>query len=92
MYCQLTNDGPRACKCEVCGKTRRGVPDCKRAMFHCDGELNGLGDKTERVLAAVGITEPLVKRAKRLLGLSPKCGCKKRKEWLNKVSDWWQGE
>lgn len=51
-----------------------------------------LGDWTERILAKVGITEDRYAAAKELFGLAPTCGCKERKEWLNKVSDWWRGQ
>ena len=51
----------------------------------------GLGDWTERVLQHVGVTEDRYKEAKELFGLTPTCNCPKRKEWLNKVSDWWAG-
>lgn len=45
----------------------------------------GLGDYTEKVLKSIGITEDKYKEAKKLFGMAPTCGCRKRKEWLNKV-------
>lgn len=51
-----------------------------------------LGDKVEAVLESIGITPDRYTKAKELFGLPPTCGCSKRKEWLNKVSDWWRGE
>lgn len=49
-----------------------------------------LGDTVENMLKSVGVTEDRYKEAKSLFGLPPTCGCSKRKEWLNKVSDWWR--
>lgn len=43
----------------------------------------GLGDLIESALSAVGITE---ERVTKLIGKD--CGCKARKEWLNRVSLW----
>lgn len=43
----------------------------------------GLGDAIESVLSAVGITPD---RVSRLIGKD--CGCKQRKEWLNRVTLW----
>ena len=42
----------------------------------------GLGDAIERVLGRFGITEERFKKAFRL----DECGCKSRKEWLNKFA------
>jgi hypothetical protein len=36
-------------------------------------------------LQSIGITEERYVEAKKLFGLAPKCGCNKRKRWLNKV-------
>ena len=46
----------------------------------------GFGDKVEKALKAMGITEDRYKEVKRMFGLPPKCNCSKRKAWLNKVS------
>ena len=43
----------------------------------------GLGDRVEQVLTSVGITS---ERVEGWLGMP--CGCKKRKEKLNKLGDW----
>lgn len=51
-----------------------------------------LGDFTERQLRKLGITKERYVEVKKLFGLSPICHCDKRKEWLNKVSDWWRNE
>ena len=45
----------------------------------------GLGDRVAAVLARVGATERRYKAAKRAIGLSGKCGCKGRKQRLNKL-------
>jgi hypothetical protein len=52
----------------------------------------GLGDAVESLLASIGVTQDRYKAAKELFGLPPNCGCTLRKEWLNKVSDWWNKE
>lgn len=49
-----------------------------------------LGDWTEKKLKQVGVSPERYTEAKTLFGFAPTCGCGKRKEWLNKVSDWWQ--
>jgi hypothetical protein len=51
-----------------------------------------LGDAVESVLAGIGITPDRYAAAKEFFGLPPNCGCAARKEWLNKVSDWWNKE
>ncbi len=43
----------------------------------------GLGDLIESTLSAVGITP---ERVTKLIGKD--CGCKQRKEWLNRVTLW----
>jgi hypothetical protein len=50
----------------------------------------GLGDAVESLLKGIGVTQDRYKAAKELFGLPPNCGCNARKEWLNKVSDWWR--
>ncbi len=52
----------------------------------------GLGDWTERMLSKAGVTQERYAAAKEMFGMAPTCNCAKRKEWLNKVSDWWRGE
>ncbi len=52
----------------------------------------GLGDYTEKLLAKIGVTPESYVAAKEFAGLAPTCNCAGRKEWLNRVSDWWRGE
>lgn len=47
----------------------------------------GWGDKVESALKSMGIDEDLYVSIKEKFGLPPKCGCKKRKEWLNRVGE-----
>lgn len=53
---------------------------------------SGLGDQLEKLLAGMGITQDRYIAVKEKFGLPSGCGCSARKEWLNKVSDWWRGE
>ena len=50
----------------------------------------GLGDKAEAILKAAGITPERYAEVKALFGLPPTCNCSKRKEWLNRVGEWWE--
>lgn len=87
MLCEFgQRDG--VCVCQRCGR-EVSAPDCGRTFAQC--ETPGLGDHTERLLASVGITPERYKEAKRLFGLAPKCGCDKRKRWLNRVGAWLSG-
>ena len=52
----------------------------------------GLGDHVGRLLSSVGVTEDRYKAAKQAFGLPPTCSCAARREWLNKVSEWWKGQ
>jgi len=54
-------------------------------------KTEGLGDWAERQLSKLGITEDRYTKIKERFGLPPRCGCKKRKAWLNEVSDWLTG-
>ena len=45
-------------------------------------QSEGLGDSIEKVTMATGL-KPLVEIASKAVGAKD-CGCKKRKEWLNK--------
>ena len=47
------------------------------------GRKLGLGDLIESALSTVGITPD---RVTKLIGRD--CGCKKRKEWLNRITLW----
>lgn len=51
-------------------------------------EPPGLGDTLASWLTAVGVTEENYKAVKQMFGLPPKCGCARRKEWLNRVGRW----
>lgn len=48
-------------------------------------EKPGLGDRIQKLLATVGITEQRYKEAKRLLNFAPTCGCPARIYFLNKL-------
>lgn len=52
----------------------------------------GWGDYAELVFASIGITPESYCTAKAMFGLPPTCNCADRKEWLNRVSDWWRGQ
>ena len=65
-----------------CGEQIEAVEDKKPV---------GLGDWTEQGLKRIGITPERYVEAKRLFGLRPTCGCEGRKEWLNRVGEWWTG-
>ena len=52
----------------------------------------GWGDKVTTALKAIGITEERYKAVKEKFGLPPNCNCAGRREWLNKVGRWWNGE
>ena len=58
-----------------------------RVVYRNGRRVDGLelGDWVERRLKAAGITEERYIEIKKKFGLPPKCGCKKRKEWLNRV-------
>ena len=77
--------------CRRC-HVRRSAP-VRRRCRTSDHPLQpqGLGDYTESLLQSVGITKERYVAAKQLFGLAPTCGCDSRREWLNKVSDWWRG-
>lgn len=49
---------------------------------------NGLGDRLERELTRMGITQDRYKEIKKRFGFPPTCSCDKRKEWLNRVGNW----
>ncbi len=81
-------------------KTSKGVTyrhecrKCNKSWFSEDrleehdcsgGESKGLGDRLELYLKSVGVTEDRYKEVKEKFGLPPKCGCAKRKRWLNAV-------
>lgn len=93
MNCVPTIQGERL----VCVCCKRVFPKLANidtiAQCRCDDDgQEGLGDWTERMLSSVGVTQERYVAAKEIFGLAPTCNCAKRKEWLNKVSDWWRGE
>ena len=46
---------------------------------------DGFGDRIEKHLRALGVTPDSYVAVKKMFGLPPRCNCKKRKVWLNKV-------
>jgi hypothetical protein len=52
----------------------------------------GWGDKVTTALKKIGITEERYVAVKEKFGLPPNCNCAGRREWLNKVGRWWNGE
>lgn len=96
MNCDLV-DTTSGCKCTQCGReyigTRAGetLAQCGvRVKRERTSVPTGMGDKLEAILKSVGITEDKYKEAKKLFGLPPTCNCGKRKEWLNRVGEWWE--
>lgn len=80
------------CVCRNCGR-RVTFPDCGNLVAECGRAvvpLPGLGDYTESLLNSLGITKERYQAAKHLFGLAPTCHCEQRKQWLNRVSDWWR--
>ena len=61
-------------------------------MFLPPLHSESLGDITEQILRGFGVTKERYCEAKRLFGLVPECLCDARREWLNRVSDWWRGQ
>lgn len=53
---------------------------------------DGWGDNVEKALKRIGVTEDRYKYIKTKFGLPPICNCAGRKEWLNAVGRWWNGE
>jgi len=86
--------------CTVCGKRVAVGPEGTRSFCSKNpivrhdqmATRNRLGDITEKALKSIGVTQDRYKAAKEIFGMSPTCNCDKRKEWLNRVSDWWNGE
>ena len=54
-------------------------------------KAEGWGDKVAVLLKRIGVTEEGYKAVKEKFGLPPTCGCAKRREWLNRVGEWWNG-
>lgn len=81
--------------CTECGRRVTVFGDVSTIYSQC-GQAQpqpqpGLGDYVEGLLQSVGITKERYKAAKELFGLPPNCSCDSRREWLNRVSDWWRG-
>ena len=98
--CSLVPHG-KGSRCTKCGKELNFPPEgvnswCRaqgnQTVFAARENAAALGDITEAALRSIGITEDRYKAAKELFGMSPTCNCQKRKDWLNKVSNWWAGE
>lgn len=53
---------------------------------------DGWGDRITSALKKIGITEERYKDVKAKFGLPPTCGCPQRREWLNRIGRWWNGE
>lgn len=66
-------------------------PGGKPAPVHVDN-AHGWGDSVTSALKKIGVTEERYKAVKEMFGLPPTCGCAKRREWLNAVGRWWNGE
>lgn len=82
LLCEPDGNG----KCKLCGKTTDLRRTCRKKK-----KREGWGDRTERLLSRVGVTQERYIAAKELFGLAPTCNCKARKEWLNKISEWLTG-
>ena len=89
----------KGCRCRNCtqGPLKRDydkppVRECKAATpVSVPRESHPrLGDLIESALTIIGITQDRYKEVKQLFGLPPTCGCDKRKEYLNRVSEWWR--
>ena len=96
MNCDLI-DTTSGCKCARCGReyvgTRAGetLAQCGvKTKSTSSRPTAGAGDRLEAILSSVGITQDRYKEAKKLFGLPPTCNCGKRKEWLNRVGEWWR--
>ena len=74
----------------VCGRRLLEQPDYQGGEIKYRPPL-GLGDRVERRLSRLGITQQWYRTVKQRFGLMPTCGCDKRKAWLNRVGRWWQG-
>ena len=70
--------------CPVCGAnvTYKG----KMYRHGCKPRKRGLGDRLERILKAVGITEERYKELKQMAGWKPDCACPQRKYFLNRIT------
>lgn len=84
-------DFSQGCTCPNCGRALPERAKCPTNRI-CRPASRGLGDQLEAALAEYGITEEWYASVKQNFGLPPRCGCKKRKEWLNKVSKWWRSQ
>jgi len=91
--CQFRQDGDRM-RCRVCGYIYPHIADATLLYRQCGQPIPapppGLGDYTESLLQSIGVTKERYQAAKQIFGLSPDCSCDARREWLNRVSDWWR--
>jgi hypothetical protein len=75
--------------CASCGARARVPINTPRIYCHCgyvqEGVTLGLGDMLAAGLHKVGITRQRYVRAKRAVGLKPKCGCGRRQRKLNEL-------
>lgn len=84
-HCSFVS-GEKGTACTGCGyrlKRDYATPPTR------DCQANGLGSYIEELLESIGITKDRYMEVKRMFGLPHRCNCDRRKEWLNKVSDWW---
>jgi len=58
----------------------------------CRETKPGWGDRLATALKAMGVTEDGYKEVKAKFGLPPTCGCKRRREWFNRVELWVKGK
>ena len=78
MNCNIQNG-----TCTHCGGSTGGV-----CVVSPSARRSGLGDYTEELLGKIGVTPDRYTAVKSIFGLAPKCGCRRRKVYLNQVSEW----
>ena len=96
MICDLTCRelaGRYLYHCKVCDKTTSLGKFIDPAILNrgCLEGDHGLGDTTEKILRSMGITKERYVEIKQLFGLQPICNCDARREWLNKVGEYFKG-
>ena len=88
VACQWTR-GDGAIRCDVCGRQLAWPESRQLPVRNCQVALvPGIGDRVEKWLAAVGITEARWLAIKGVVIEKPTCGCAKRKETLNRWGRW----
>lgn len=82
MYCKFSSStkGSQCLNCQYELKRDYDKPPTRQCR-----SAAGLGDYTEYVLSALGITKERYAEAKEMFGFAPTCDCDGRQEWLNKV-------